>query len=523
MEAAILESATDNFVVTLTSLLSQWAFALLAGCLGFGILSIALRAIPPAFRDNRLFWLAELLILPLAVTYLAAVAIAFFDLRETNIWYNRVHEIKGVLQALIFAHLANRALTLFVWQGPLRRYTHALPGILRNLLTFFVYLAAVYAILAYVFEQPVTGLLVSSGIALGVLGLAFQSTLTDIISGISLAIERPFAVGDWIESDEGTCGKVEAIDWRATTLRTLSNTTHVIPNNKIANTAIHNLSRPGPTYCLKVYISVSADLPPWKVSRLLLEAAIAAPAVAETPAPIVRIADGEHRPIRYLALLHCADYGDHPLARESFLQNAWRLLDEAGAEIAADTQQVELKRSSELNFKDPGEVVSIDGVELFNPLNGCEKQSLVDAGTVHELPEAEPIVRYNEEGQSFFVVLSGMVRVFRPAGDQDGAEVELARLCAGSYFGEMSLLTGERRSASVSAHTKARVLEIPKSAMAPILLQRPSLAEDLARIMAERKLSTETAIGDGDGKSFADRLSESTRELVHRIQKFFKE
>ncbi|MEM1198773.1 MAG: cyclic nucleotide-binding domain-containing protein, partial [Pseudomonadota bacterium] len=203
--------------------------------------------------------------------------------------------------------------------------------------------------------------------------------------------------------------------------------------------------------------------------------------------------------------------------------NAWRLLDEAGAEIAPNTQQVEFKRSSKLNFEDTGERVSVNGVELFNPLNEAEKQSLIDAGTVHELPEAEPIVRYNDEGQSFFVVLSGMVRVFRPVNDKDGPEVELARLCTGSYFGEMSLLTGERRSASVSAHTKARVLEIPKSAMAPILLQRPSLAEDLARIMAQRKLSTESAISDGDGKSFADRLSESTRELVQRIQKFFKE
>lgn len=516
-------SATDNFVVTLTSLLSQWAFALLAGCLGFALLLIALRTIPPALRDNRLFWLTELLILPLAVTYLAAVAIASFQLAETNIWYSRIHEIKGVLQALIFAYLANRALSLFVWQGPLQRYTHALPGILRNLLTFFIYLAAVYAILAYVFEQPVTGLLVSSGIALGVLGLAFQSTLTDIISGISLAIERPFAVGDWIESDAETCGRVEAIDWRATTLRTLSNTTHVIPNNKIANTAIHNLSRPGPTYCLKVYISVSADLPPWKVSRLLLEAAIAAPAVAETPAPIVRIADGENRPVRYLALLHCADYGYHPVVRESFLQNAWQLLDEAGAEIAANTQQVELKRSRELSFSDPGEVISIENVELFNPLNSIEKKSLVDAGLVHELSETEPIVRYNEEGQSFFVVLSGMVRVFRPPSNEDGPQVELARLGTGSYFGEMSLLTGERRSASVSAHTKAHVLEIPKSAMAPILLQRPNLAEDLACIMAQRKLSTKSAVGERDGKSFADRLSESTRELVQQIQKFFKD
>jgi small-conductance mechanosensitive channel len=239
----IFDSASDNFLETLASLLSQWAFALLAGCLGFAFLFLALRSIPSRIRDKRLFWLVELAVLPLVVTFAAAVPIALFDLAEPNIWHGRVEEVKGVLQALVFAYLANRALTLFVWQGALRRYADTLPGIVRNLCAFFIYLVAVYAILAYVFEQPVTGLLVSSGIALGVLGLAFQSTLTDIITGIAMTIERPFGVGDWVEFEAGICGKVESIDWRATRLRTISNTTHVIPNNKIAIGIGRNFSR----------------------------------------------------------------------------------------------------------------------------------------------------------------------------------------------------------------------------------------------------------------------------------------
>ena len=83
------------------------------------------------------------------------------------------------------------------------------------------------------------------------------------------------------------------------------------------------------------------------------------------------------------------------------------------------------------------------------------------------------------------------------------------------------MLTGERRSASVSAHTKAGVLEIPKSAMAQILGQRPELGEELARIMAQRKLETEGAMGKDDDR-LAERLAKTTRELVQSIQLFFK-
>lgn len=484
---------------------------------------LALRSIPDSVRMNPFFWLAELAVLPIAISYFALSITVAFELVETDIWFNRVKEVRGVLLTVVFAYLANRALTLFVWQGPLRRYTESVPGIVPNLLALFIYLVAVYVILAFVFKQPVTGLLVSSGIALGVLGLAFQSTLSDFIAGILLAIERPYGVGDWIETESGICGKVEIIDWRATTLRTLSNTTHVIPNNQITNSSIHNISRPGPTYCLKVYVSVSADIPPWEVSNLLLEAAIAAAPVADTPPPIVRIYDAQRRPMQYLALLHCADYEGHPEARESFLHNAWERLEQAGVEFATDTRQIEFKRAPPLEFSKPAPADALANVELFNPLTKEEKNHLLTTSVIQELPQGEPIVRRGEKGQSFFVIVSGLVRVFLPPEGNGARELELAKLGAGSYFGEMSLLTGEMRSASISAHTRTRILEIPKSSMATILSCRPELAEELASNMAARKLATEGVASDRDGNGFADRLARTTRDLVQRIQSFFRE
>lgn len=204
-----------------------------------------LRSVPVTIREKHLFWLLELAFLPLLITFSATILTSMLDLPEASIWANRIQEVKGVVLALIFAYLGNSALSLFIWDGLLSRYKDTLPGIVRNLAAFIIYTAAVYATLAYVFQQPVTGLLVSSGIVLGVLGLAFQATLADIISGIALAIGRPFAVGDWVETQKGVIGKVETIDWRSTTLRTFLETTHVIPNNKIANAGVHNLSRSG--------------------------------------------------------------------------------------------------------------------------------------------------------------------------------------------------------------------------------------------------------------------------------------
>ncbi len=515
----MLESVSASFNETLVTLLSQWVLAFFVGLMVFVVLVVALKSFPAAVRETRLFWVAEACVLPFAILYVSVVVGAVFGLQPPDVWFSRLQEVKGVVLTLVIAYLVNRALTLFVWEGILHGYAATVPGIVRNLASFFIYLTGFYGILAFVFEQPVTGLLVSSGIAFGILGLAFQSTLTDIISGIAIAIERPFGVGDWIETDDDVCGKVVSIDWRATMLRTLSDTTHVIPNNKIANTPIHNLSKPGPTYCLKVFVSISADLPPWEVRGLLVDAALAATGVENTPAPIVRLADGERRPVRYVALIHCSDYGAHPAVRESFLFEAWRRLGAAGAEIAADTQQIDFRWAPKREFKAAASVKAIENVPLLAPLTNDERRLLFDSGSIDDYPERGLIVNAGEEGDSFFVILNGMVRVFQPAHDGQ-PEVEYARLLAGSFFGEMSLLTGERRSASVAAHTRTRVLEIPKSAMVQVLSVRPALAEQLAQIMAERKLANELAAEDLHEDSFTDRLAATTREFVTRITGF---
>ena len=83
-------------------------------------------------------------------------------------------------------------------------------------------------------DQPIEGLLATSGIVALVLGLALQSTLADLFSGIALNIEDPFGAGDRITVDGGNEGQAIEINWRATRIRNRSGDTTVIPNSQIA-------------------------------------------------------------------------------------------------------------------------------------------------------------------------------------------------------------------------------------------------------------------------------------------------
>src|SRR5215469_4770902 len=80
--------------------------------------------------------------------------------------------------------------------------------LLQDLLAGIIYLAALFAIISYVFDLPIQGLLATSGVVAIILGLALQSTLGDVFSGVVLSFSRPYRPGDWVSVDGGTDGRV---------------------------------------------------------------------------------------------------------------------------------------------------------------------------------------------------------------------------------------------------------------------------------------------------------------------------
>src|SRR2546430_4232772 len=116
--------------------------------------------------------------------------------------------------------------------------------LIQDLLSALIYLAAAFAIIAYVFDLPVQGLLVTSGAIAVVLGLALQSTLNDVFSGLVLSLSRPYRPGDWINIEGGTEGQVIEMNWRATHILTSRRDLAIVPNSTIAKSKILNVNFP---------------------------------------------------------------------------------------------------------------------------------------------------------------------------------------------------------------------------------------------------------------------------------------
>jgi small-conductance mechanosensitive channel len=215
-------------------------------------------------------------------------------------WY-----LAAWLAARLIRHVSPRFLFPFDSQ-PRRR------KILSDLVAGLIYLGALFGVLKFAFHQPIEGLLATSGIVAVVLGLALQSTLADLFSGIAINIEDPFRAGDWISVDGANEGQVIEINWRATRIRDRNGDTLVIPNSQIAKSRVTNHSLPERAHPSSISIDIEADSPADEVGKILISAVLDAKHVLSVPPPDVTVQAICGRTASYCVSFYVGDYADIP-------------------------------------------------------------------------------------------------------------------------------------------------------------------------------------------------------------------
>ena len=161
--------------------------------------------------------------------------------------------------------------------------------LVQDLLAGVIYLAALFAIVSYVLDLPIQGLLATSGVVAIILGLALQSTLGDVFSGIVLSFSRPYRPGDWISVEGGTDGRVIEMNWRATSILTARRDLAIVPNSTIAKSKIVNVSSPSGLHGTTVTVQLDAKTPPSRCSEILEHAIRNCRLIVATPAPTITV------------------------------------------------------------------------------------------------------------------------------------------------------------------------------------------------------------------------------------------
>lgn len=397
-----------------------------------------------------------------------------------------------------------------------RRSGRDAPQLLRVLLSVVLYLVFFLLIYRFVWKPEGGGLgfVAGSTIFSVIIGLALQDTLGNFFAGLSIHIEQPFHVLDAIRIQD-MLGRVEALTWRTTTIRTNDNTTIIFPNSKVAREPLevfrfNNLNR------RILRVPAPYRIPPQKVLRLIQETVASIPNVASERTPVVRIGDFGDSSIIYEILYWVKDYMWIHDIDALIRQHMWYIYRRNDIEIPFPIRHVLLEQQEPLATPQEDAYDKIIGsVEIFAPLSAEEREAVARSAIKAVYAPGELILRRGAPGDSMFVIYRGNVEVRLPSSD--GHTQQVAELKAGDFFGEMALLTGEPRNAEVIAVNEVETLEITKAILQRLLDNNAALAEGLSHMITERQTRL-----DEYARAVPEQEKHVQRNaILRRIQRFF--
>ena len=390
-----------------------------------------------------------------------------------------------LLGAIVFIALLRR----FFWELWFEKKTRTpAPKFLSQLVGLLVFIAAVLLVLTFGYGQDISVLLGASGVAAIVLGLALQDLLGNVIAGIALELGKPFSAGDWLVVD-GKHAEVIEVNWRSTRLRDNDDIYLDIPNKHIVGTTITNLTHPNRQHGIRLQVGFEYKTPPNLVREALKRAAAAATGVLPSPPPKVFLKDFGDSAIIYEIRFWMEDESKFNDILDAIRTNVWYEAQRSGLKIPFPIRTLEIERAKP-GIRDNLEVAraSIRRQPFLQLLAPSQLERLLAEARLLRFGRGERIIDQGAEGRSMFILVNGDAEVFVKINN---GEQSVATLHGGDHFGEMSLLTGEPRSASVVAKTDCEVWEIEKEILAEILAENQPLVERFSEILAARKMATD--------------------------------
>ena len=309
-------------------------------------------------------------------------------------------------------------------------------------------------------------------------------------SGLVLQMEHPFSIGDWITYGSHT-GRVVGITWKSTRIITRDNVLVYLPNNELSNNILINYSKPDSRVVCRMHIGLEYGAPPNKVQQVILDVVNQHPYVLSNPRPQVRLISFDDFSIKYEILFWYENYIRNPQIKADLNNQIWYALRRNGINIPfpiRDVQHAHIERRHKVQERKRLSLqirALLEKVPLLVPLSDEDREKIALEATIEDYGADELIC---SPGRSRGFALHYIKRFLRGAVRSEGAVAKkIATINKGDFFGEMSLLTGEARQATVKALEYATVIRVDKALFSTFLASNPDIADQLGAVMAQRQ------------------------------------
>lgn len=365
------------------------------------------------------------------------------------------------------------------------------------------------------------GIVTTSAALTAIVAFAMQETLGNILGGLALQADNSIQLGDWIVVDN-VRGKVVQVRWRHTALLTPAGEMVVLPNSLLMKAKVIVLSSNGyPTARRSVAFSVPNTIAPHEVIAAVEQAlrGAAMTHVAHAPAPDCVATDYAGGAIGYAVRYWLLDQ-QHDAAADSVIRlhiysvlrrNDFPLarpLMDVRVDADADSRS-EAARAEEIARR----VAVLANVPLFSSLQDDELTAIAGRLRVTPFVKNDVMTRQGAVAHWLYVLTSGEADVWFE--DDAGQRRLVGSIGPGEVFGEMGMMTGAPRAATVAARSDAICYRIDKECFESVLRARPALAADLAEVMATRHKVLDAV------RAEQGRVADDDIALLVRIRRFF--
>jgi small-conductance mechanosensitive channel/CRP-like cAMP-binding protein len=395
----------------------------------------------------------------------------------------------------------------------------AIPQLVRDLASWIVVGLAIVVAAASFFHWDYGKAALPTAVVSAVLGFALQDILKNVFAGLALQTQQPFDIGDWLFVD-GEPRQVLEMSWRATHMRNNLGVEFFEPNANLAVGRVANLGSGLRPVAFAFEVAIGVEAPVARVREALLAAASSAAGVLATPAPQALVKRfGDSGVVYELRVWTTTGVATFSVLRDNVLSRVAARVGREGWRLAMPGRDI-LMTETETSIRGRAESEAVAAtrrlaaVDLFAALAPETRDELARRALRRIFDSGEAIVGEGEPGDSLLVIDRGRVRIAK-------GDLALATLGPGEFFGEMSLLTGEPRSASAVAETPTEVIVLDRAALAPLLERDPALAETLSRLLAARAASTEERLEHHRGELERARTGRDQASLLKKIRSFF--